>query len=539
MRSRLLAGWTTGLLAQLSAIGLLLTSAWLISRAAEQPPVMYLMVAIVSVRAFGIARSVLRYSERLLTHDAAFRLMSEQRLTTYVALDAACPAGLPRGRRGDVISRVVRDVDAFQDRLLRVRIPRSIALVSTLLVTALMALIDWQTGTAMAIAVATLFLGVPALVSRIDSSDEVTSADLRGRLATEVAQAVVAAPDLIAYAATAPVRAQVRDIDRRLATLARRSAWLGGLSSALVLMSMGAVVVAASRFAVVGVADGRLDRVLLAVLVLAPLSLVEPLDQLGPIALTERRVAEALARVAELQAVRPYDDKPLFPTELPARWDLETIGLRVGWTGGLATRPLTVTVGEGDVLGIAGPSGCGKSTLAFTLLGLIGEKGGEIRLGGLDLHRLSGESIRRRIGLMEQDSHIFDTSIRENLRIGRPDASTADMNQALERAGLFGLIGTLPLALETVVGENGSRLSGGERQRLALARLLLADRKILIFDEPTEHLDDLTGMALLDDILGLAPTHTIIVISHSPAVLERIGQVIHLDQPAMNTVGAR
>lgn len=533
MKRRLLAGWSLGLLAQLSAIGLLLTSAWLISRAAEQPAVLYLMVAIVSVRAFGIARSVLRYAERLLTHDAAFRLMNEQRLSLYVALDDACPAGLPQGRRGDVISRVIRDVDAFQDRLLRVRIPRSIAMVSSVLVTALVAAFSWPTGIVMGLAVLSLTVGIPALVSYSNTADDRTTASLRGDLATEVAQAVVSAPDLIAYGATNSARTSVRQIDRQLARIQRRSVWLGGLTSALVLTTMGAVVVAAARISVPAVADGRLDRVLLAVLVLAPLSLLEPLDQLGAIATTQIRVREALGRVSELEEVHSGERAPLFPEPLPERWNLQVRNLRVGWTGHRSSPAVSMDLDEGETVGIAGRSGSGKSTLAFTLLKLITARGGDIRLGGVDADRLPGESIRRRIGLMEQDSHIFDTSIRENLRIGKPDASPDEMSQALGKAGLSAFVASLPLGLETVVGENGSRLSGGERQRLALARLLLADRRILIFDEPTEHLDDATAAALLDDILGLSPEHTVIVISHSRVVLDRMNSVVWLDQPSL------
>ncbi|MEO6471540.1 MAG: thiol reductant ABC exporter subunit CydC [Aeromicrobium sp.] len=530
MTKRLLAGWSLGLLAQLSAIGLLLTSAWLISRAAEHPPVLYLMIAIVSVRAFGVARSVLRYCERLLTHDAAFRLLNEHRLALYITLDEASPAGLPHGRRGDVVSRVVHDVDAFQDRLLRVRIPRSIALVSSLLVTALMAVISPATAAVMTIAILFLVAVIPLIVSFSNTADSRETAAFRGDLASEVAQAVVAAPDLIAYGVTSAVRDRVRGIDAGLARAQRRFVWLSGLSSALVFTTMGAVVVASARIGVPAVADGRLDRVLLAVLVLAPLGLIEPLDQLGATANIGLSIKESLARVSELQKVRPSMDEPIAYFPLPDRWDLEVHDVRLGWNAALEAAPVDFTLSEGDVLGITGRSGSGKSTLACTLLKLISPKGGRIELGGGDIRFMRGLDVRSRIGLMEQDSHIFDTSIRENLRIGKPDASDDELAAALNRAGLSALVQSLPLAIETIVGENGSRLSGGERQRLALARLLLADRKILIFDEPTEHLDELTAESLLDDILRLSPDHSVVIITHSHAVLDRLDNVLRLDE---------
>lgn len=528
MTRRLLAGWALGLLAQLSAIGLLLTSAWLISRAAEQPPVLYLMVAIVSVRAFGVARSVLRYCERLLTHDAAFRLMNEHRLTLYVALDEAAPKGLPRGRRGDVVSRVVHDVDAFQDRLLRVRIPRSIALTAALFVTVLMATIDWPTAAAMALAILVLFVAVPAIVLLSSAEDDRNTATLRGQLATEVAEAVVAAPDLIAYGASGTARDRVHDINSRLARAQRRFVWFSGLSSTLVLIAMGAVVVVATRIGVAAVASGSLDRVLLAVLVLAPLALIEPLDQLGAIAQTGLRVKESLGRVRELQEVRARAEEPLAYSPMPQGWELDVANLIVGWEDGPVAPAVSFRVCEGDILGITGPSGSGKSTLAATLLKLIAPQGGQIQLGGVDITTLRGKDVRGCIGLMEQDSHIFDTSIRENLRIGKPHASDDEMVGALSGAGLAAFVRTLPDGIDTVVGENGSRLSGGERQRLALARLLLADRRILILDEPTEHLDEVTAEGLLDDILSLSPRHSVIIISHSLAVLDRLEKVERL-----------
>ncbi len=174
---------------------------------------------------------------------------------------------------------------------------------------------------------------------------------------------------------------------------------------------------------------------------------------------------------------------------------------------------------------MGGPSGCGKSTLAMTLLGLIEPVDGSITLGGVDL---SGLEVRRRIGLLQQDGHIFSTSIRENLRIARPDATEAELSAALDRAGLCDFVRTLPTGWDTEVGANGSRISGGERQRLGLARLLLAEHRILVLDEPTEHLDRATAEALLDDVLALSPARSIIVITHARWVRERIGMSVTL-----------
>ena len=536
MTKRLTLGWSLGLLAQLSAIGLLLTSAWLISRAAEHPPVLYLMVAIVAVRAFGVARSVLRYGERLMTHDAAFRLLGARRLEVYEALDAAAPVGLPTSRRGDVVHRVVQDVDAVQDGILRVRIPHSVALFSSFAVAGMVLWIDRPTGIILMAAIFVLVAVIPAVTRYADVED--TTVALRGDLAVEISVALTAAPDLIAFGATDVVRERVELLDRRLAAAQRRHVWLNGLSAALVVIVLGAVVAVAARLGMAAVADGSLPRVLLAVLVLAPLALVEPLSQLGPIAQTAQRVRSSLERVRELESVTSAVVEPVAPATLPARWDLELRDLVFGWDGHPVALPVMLSLEQGGVLGITGSSGSGKTTLAWTLLRLINAQSGMTLLGGVDTGLIHGDDVRRRIGLLEQDAHVFNTSVRENLLIGKPDAGDPDLMIALEQAGLSAFVASLPDGLDTMVGENGSSLSGGERQRLAIARMLLGNRSILIFDEPTEHLDHLAAEALLDDILSLSPAHSMIVISHAPDVLARLERVIQLDRPSLIASGA-
>lgn len=536
MTRRLFFGWSLGLLAQLSAIGLLLTSAWLISRAAEHPPVMYLMVAIVAVRAFGVGRSVLRYGERLATHDVAFRLLGARRLAVYEALDAAAPVGLPSSRRGDVVHRVVQDVDAVQDRILRVRIPRSVALVSSLVVATMVLWIDPTSGLILIAAIFVLVIAIPALTRWTDVEE--SAVGLRGDLAAEISAALTAAPDLIAFGATGVVRDRIDVLDRRLATAQRRTVWLNGLGSTLVLVVLGVVVAVSVRLGTSAVAAGSMPRVLMAVLVLAPLALIEPLSQLGPIAQNSRRVRASLARVRELESLTSTVDEPIAAFPLPERWDLELHDLVVGWDGHAVALPVTFSLKHGGIIGITGPSGSGKTTLAWTLLRLIRGQGGLALLGDLDMRSLRGTDVRRRIGLLEQDAHVFNTSIRENLLIGAPDAGDPDLLSALERAGLSSFVSSIPDGLDTLVGESGSRLSGGERQRLAIARMLLGNRSILIFDEPTEHLDHSAGQSLLDDILRLAPDHSIIMISHAPEVLARLDRVIPLDRSHVAVAGA-
>lgn len=528
MKRRLVAGWTMGVAAQLSVIGLLLTSAWLISRAAEHPPVLYLMVAIVSVRAFGLGRAVLRYGERLLTHDAAFAMLTRERVAAYVALDRAAPVGMAHARRGDVVNRVVADIDALQDRQLRVRLPMTINLCAEICVVALVSWFDLQTGLLLAAVVAALQLGIPLLIAHQGGVQERSVAGLHGQMSAQLAEAVTAAPDLVAYDAAGYVHSRLGDTDRRLVDAQLKAAWLNGLGSALVLIGVGLAVALSALTASAAVVAGGLRPTLLAVLVLAPVALLEPLDTIPVIEQQRQRIRSSVDRIRALASLQSPVVEPANPEPLRSDGTLIVRNLSVGWPGHIAASGIDFTVRAGEVIALGGTSGSGKSTLAMTLLGLIEPRSGTITLGGVDLKYCAGTDIRQRIGLLQQDGHIFSTSIRENLRIARPNATDDALWKALERAGLRDFVRSLPAGLDTEVGENGSRISGGERQRLSLARLLLAEHQILVLDEPTEHLDRATAEALLDDVLALSPARSIIVITHARWVRDRIGRSVTL-----------
>lgn len=528
MKRRLLAGWTMGVAAQLSVIGLLLTSAWLISRAAEHPPVLYLMVAIVSVRAFGLGRAALRYGERLLTHDAAFAMLTRERVAAYVALDRAAPLGMANARRGDMVNRVVADIDALQDRQLRVRLPMTINLCAEICVIVLVTWLDLRTGLLLASVVAALQLGIPLLIAHQGGVQERSLAGLHGQMSAQLAETVTAATDLVAYDAAGYVHSRLSDTNRQLVDAQLKTAWLNGLGSALVLIGVGLAVALTTLTASAAVASGGLGPTLLAVLVLAPVALLEPLDSIPVIEQQRQRIRSSVGRVRALAELRAPVAEPLNPEPLPNDATLIVRNLSVGWPGHTAASGIDFTLRAGKVIALGGPSGSGKSTLAMTLLGLIEPRGGTVMLGGVAFDRLTGNDIRQRIGLLQQDGHNFSTSIRENLRIARPDATNSELWKSLDRAGLGDFVRTLPAGLATEIGENGGTLSGGERQRLGLARLLLAEHRILVLDEPTEHLDRATAEALLDDVLALSPDRSIIVITHTSWVRERIGMTITL-----------
>lgn len=522
-RTRLGFGVAMGIAAQVSAIGLLLAAAWLIVRAAQQPPVLYLMVAIVSVRFFGIARSVLRYVERLATHDVALADAVEHRVATYVDLDRVAPAGLGDLRRGDLVSRVVADVARLQDRLLRLRVPWWVGLASAALVVGVVAGIDVRSGVVILAGVLVCAGALRTLVSRV-GAERGGRAEAQGRLAAEVSVAALAARELVASGASGAARARAAAATRDAGSAQSGGARVGGLGSAVVLAVTGAMV------AVLAAWSAGLDPVVVGVVLLAPIALAEPMDGWAEAERLRPEITAAADRLAALTALPNPVVDPVSPAALPERYDLEVDGLVSGWTEAV-TAPVSFSVPEGGMVAVTGPSGVGKSTLAYTILRLLPGFGGRVRLGGLPTDQLAAADVRSRIGYLGQDDVVFDTSIRENLRVADPDASDEEMRGALASAGLLDAVEALPDGLDTTVGEHGGRLSGGERQRLCLARLLLGDHRVLVLDEPTEHLDGPTADALMRDVVALtgAGGRSVIVVSHSPAVLARFVDVVTLE----------
>lgn len=497
-----------------AGVALMAASAWLLSRAAEHPPVMFLMVAIVGVRFFGLSRGVLRYAERLVGHDVALRRQSALRVRVFAAL----ADGTWVGRRGgDLLSRVVNDVAAVQDRVVRVVVPVAAAALVAVGTSLALTVIWPPAGLLIAGATVLGALVVPWAAARLAADADRSLAPLRGRLAEAVTEAHGAAPDLWAYGAAGPLRDRVRQADDALRRAEQHTAAVTGLAGAAQWLTTGAAVLAGLLTAAAGVAAGGLAPVQVAVLALTPLALHEVLAGL-PGALTVRnRSNAALARVDELLAREPVGGAARATAAGPGAVHLTD--LSVGWPGAPAVvEHLDLHVGAGERVALVGPSGSGKTTVAATVLGLLPARAGTVEVAG-------------GVGYLAQDAHLFDTTVAENLRIGRRDADDEACAAALARVGL-------DLPLDRLVGEHGSRLSGGEAQRVALTRLLLRQDAVVVLDEPTEHLDAPTADALVEDLLAATVDAAVLVITHDPALVARCDRVVALaPAPARVPVG--
>ncbi|MFF6939612.1 thiol reductant ABC exporter subunit CydD [Streptomyces lavendulae] len=534
-------GLLLGALAVGCSVGLMAVSGWLISRASQQPPVMYLMVAVTATRAFGIGRAVFRYAERLVSHDAVLRMLADLRVAVYRRLERIAPAGLREQRRGDLLSRLVADADALQDYWLRWLLPVGTAV---LVGTGSVAFTAWllpEAGAALAVGLLLAGVVVPLVSGACSRAAERRLAPARGELATRVTDLLTGTAELTVAGALADRKGRARESDGVLTRIASRGAAATGLGSGLSALVCGLTVVCAALAGAEAVASGRLSGVAMAVVVLTPLAAFEAVSGL-PLAVQYRqRVRRSAERVYEvIDAPVPVTEpaEPAEPAGSPFPLRLTGLAARHPGQERDALHGLDLTLEAGRRIAVVGPSGSGKTTLAQVLLRFLDQREGGYTLGGVDARTLDGDDVRRSVGLCAQDAHLFDSSVRENLRLARTGASEEELRGALAAARLLEWADGLPDGLDTLVGEHGERISGGQRQRLALARALLADFPVLVLDEPAEHLDLATADALTADLLAATEGRTTVLITHRLAGLEAVDEVLVLDRGAVVQRGA-
>ena len=519
-----------------ASIALMGTSAWLISRAALHPSEASLTLAIVGVQVFGLSRGFLRYGERLVGHDAALRVLGDLRVRVYEELERVAPAGLPLFRRGDLVARVVDDVDSLQDVVLRVIQPFAVAILVGSATVAVMLILLPGAGAVLLVALVVSATLVPWLTGTLAQREEARQASARGELGAAVVDLMEGAAELTVMGGTAEQVERIAAADRRLRTSARHGAGTAGIGLGLTTALAGLASWGALTLGVRATHGGHLDGALLAVLALVPLAAFELVAPLPAGTQALQRCRTAAGRVfAAMEADSPVEE-PESPLTLPDdRFGPHSLVVRGVWAGYPGTdrsvlRGVDLDLTPGRRVALVGRSGAGKSTLADVLVRFLPVDRGEATLDGVPLERLSSDEVRRVVGLVEQNPHLFDTSLAENLRIGRRDVSDDELNAVLARVGLGDWLDELPTGLATRVGPGGSRLSGGQRQRVALARALLADFSIIVLDEPAEHLDPSAADALTADLLELTEGHSTLFVTHRLWGLDQVDEIIVLDE---------
>lgn len=516
-----------GTLASASGVALTATAGWLIVKAAEQPAVLTLLVAIVGVRAFGLARPVLRYAERLVGHDAALRLLAERRVRVYDAVVPLTPGGLGR-RRGDALAAIVDDVESVVDRELRVRLPvRSVAGVATL-ATIVAAVVLPPAGLVLAVTAVLAATWAFVMSGVIGRQAEARGVAARAVLSDRVVTAMQSSPELVMWQAVGRAAAHALEPAQRLRRATVVAGWATGLARAGTLALVGGGVLAMASVTAGAVRSAALTGAMAALLVLMVVALVDVLTPLADAGALRRRTAAADRRLALLENSPPVVSQVTAPEPLPAGRDVALHAVTASWADTPVLRNLSLAVPAGGRLAVRGPSGSGKSTVAALLLRFLDPRDGTVCLGSTDLSRLALADVRRTVSLVDDDPHVFATTVVENIRLARPQATDAEVAAALRTAHLGDWLDGLPAGLYTWLGEGHAHVSGGERTRLAVARALLSDQSVLVLDEPTANLDSATADAIAEEVLGLDGERIVVWISHGEVGRDRMDAVLDL-----------
>ncbi len=538
-----LKGWVIlavllGVATIISGIGLMATSAYLISEAALHPSVAALSVAIVGVRFFGIARAVFRYLERYTSHHVTFRLLTNLRVWFYSALEPLAPARLLHYHNsdgttlssGDLLSRIIADIETLQDFYVRVVAPPLVAACVALALWFFLGAFDPHFAFVLLSFFLLAAILVPLLVYLLAQRTARQAITLRAQLHTLTIDTVQGITDLLAFGQEQRQQEHMTIVQRELDAVQRTHAWIGGMQNALTTWLMNLAMWTMLLVAIPYVHNGQLNGVYLALLVLVTLASFEAVLPLAPAAQYLGSSLAAAERLFALVDIPPAVHDPIEPSPLPQRFDLAVHNLRFRYheQEPYILNDLSLTIPQGQSLALLGPSGAGKSTLAHLLLRFWDYTEGQITLGGHALHDYTQDTIHNLISVVEQDTHLFNTSIRENILLARHDASDSELFTAARQAGLHEFVQSLPLGYDTPVGEHGLLLSGGERQRIAIARALLKDAPLLILDEPTANLDALTEQTIMQHLQTLMQSRTTLLITHHAANAAYADYIVHL-----------
>jgi ATP-binding cassette subfamily C protein CydC len=529
---RVLLAVLLGVATVASNVGLLATAAYLISASALVTFLGALIIPVYLVRLFGVSRAGARYAERLVSHDLTFGLLADFRTWFYARLEPLAPARLLRHRTGDLLSRIVGDVEELQNVYLRVVAPVAVAFVTSLLTFVLLYSFDPLLALIALGFLLAAGIGVPLLVRRLVRGLGRKQLELKGELNARIVDGFQGAQDLLAFGRERDHERDIATLNRRLGRLQGRMAFTTGLQDALDDLLMNLAMLTVLVLAIPLVSGGEVRGVYLAFLALVVLGSFEAVQPLGSAFQFLGRSIGAGERLFEIVDAEPEVKDPAEPLRLPGDHKLEFdgVGFRYETRHRPALADVSFTLERGKRVAVVGPSGAGKSTLAGLILRFWDPTSGRITLGGRDVRGYAQDDVRRLIGVVSQDTHVFNDTLRANLLLARPQATDDDLRRVLALAQLSGLVERLPGGLESPLGEQGLKLSGGERQRLSIARTLLKDAPLLVLDEPTANLDPATERDLLDAIYRATQDRATLVITHRLVRMQEMDEILVLER---------
>jgi len=531
-RARLVASVALGSLSVLLGVGLMSLAGYVISRAAEHPPILSLTVAIVAVRACGIGKPVARYFERLERHDLAFHVLARMRVGFYRKIEPLVPGRLPEFRRGDLLAAMVGDIDALQNLFLLGVSPPLVAIVAGGISVAIAAAFLPSAGLILAVGLLAGGIGIPALAALVSRRAGARQSAAQGELTAELVDLLRGAPELAVLGADERAVEAVRAVDEELVHLARRDALVSGLLEGLSVAVAGLTVAGVLVICASATVAGTLDRVMVASLALLAMASFEAVTPLPAAARVLSATIASGRRLLAITSHAPAVVDPPRPADPPRdpTVTLEQVGF--GYADGESWELLDVNlrIAPGRTTALVGRSGAGKSTIAALMVRFLDPDAGRIAVGGTDARTLRQDDVRSFVTLDAQDAYLFSTTIRENIRLAKPSADEDAIERALRRAQIWDWIASLPDGADTYVGEEGTLVSGGERRRIALARTFLADAPIVVLDEPTAHLDPETAERLVDDALYATEGRTVLLITHRLEGLDAVDRTVRLSR---------
>jgi thiol reductant ABC exporter CydC subunit len=532
---RVLAAVLLGALTVGSGIALMGVSAWLISAAALRPSIATLNVAIVGVRFFGISRGLLRYLERLASHSVTFRLLARLRVWFYRSVEPLAPARLIAYRSGDLLGRIVSDINILENFYVRAVAPPLVALVVTLGASWFMVHFHPSLGLALLAGLLLAGLALPVLVLVTGRRAARALIRQRSALQTELVDAIQGLPDLLAFGAQGAQLHRLAGLSRRLAQDERAEARTAGMHEAMGQLLANGTMWLLLSLSIALVTEGLLDGVNLAGVALIGLAAFEAVQPLPTAAQQLESCLQAGRRLLAIVDARPLVEDPPTPGPVPRAAGFSVSGLRFrygpddGPDEPWALDGVSFELPPGKHLAVVGPSGAGKSSLLNILLRFWPFQAGRVLLDGRPLESYEGDIVRALFGLVTQDGHVFNAPLGDNIRLARPRAGPDEVARAVAQAQLGEFVAALPQGLETGVGQLGMQLSGGQRQRLLLARSILRDPAVLALDEPTANLDAVTERRVLETIFALARGRCLLLITHRLVGLEKMDEILVLD----------
>ncbi|MCA9948857.1 MAG: thiol reductant ABC exporter subunit CydC [Anaerolineales bacterium] len=514
-----------------ASVGLMAMSAYLISKAALVTGFADLAVAVTFVRGFAIARAALRYAERYFTHRMTFRVLTRLRVWFYTAVEPLAPARLQGYHSGDLLTRIVTDIETLDQFYVRVIVPPVAAALITGLSFVILGAFDWLLGLVL---VGFLFLTgllLPLLTRTLSKPSATQMVARRSQLNTAVTDEIQGMADLLAFDQMTLYQSRTLRLSDELESAHMRLAVWRGLSNALAVLLATLAGLTVLIAAIPLVTNGQIEGVFLALLPLTAIVSFEAVQPLGT-ALQQLETSQAAARrLFELIDTKTaVVESVTEPVEVPADNSLEFrhVSFRYAPNEPLVLDDVSFSIPAGGKLFISGMSGTGKSTIVNVLLRFWEVQAGQILIGGKDAHTFHPDDWRKLIGVASQQIHLFNGTIRDNLLLAKGDATDEELKTACEVAQVQPFIASLPHGYDTQVGENGLKLSGGERQRLSIARVILKAAPILVLDEVTANLDALTEQKVMKALADFMQKRTTIIISHRQMGLTSIDQVFEM-----------